>query len=140
MGIWKAYKNVQKDNTRRFKNLTKDRQKHLQRQGYENSGKANVKKSRALLDLYHPEVQKQEPECKYYVAVTDKDTNNEPLYADSNWYIWPMLCPKSRVSPLESYESAAEVAEEVGMYAIEQNLPWKIEIQWDTKMTESNLI
>ena len=139
MGIWKAYKNVRKDNTRRFKNLTKDRQKHLQRQGYKNSGKANVKKSRALLDLYHPEVQEQEPECKYYVAVTDKDTNIVQ-YTDSNWYIWPMLCPKSRVSPLESYESAAEVAEEVGMYAIEQNLPWKIEIQWDTKMTESNLI
>ena len=51
-----------------------------------------------------------------------------------------MLCPKSRVSPLESYESAAEVAEEVGMYALEQNLPWKIEIQWDTKITDSNLI
>ena len=137
MGL--AYKSVQKNNTRRFKNLTKDRQKHLQRQGYKNSGKANVKKSRALLDLYHPEVQKQEPECNYYIAVTDKDTNIVQ-YADSNWYIWPMLCPKSRVSPLESYESAAEVAEEVGMYALEQNLPWKIEIQWETKMTESNLI
>ena len=136
---WKAYKSVQKDNTRRFNNLTKDRQKHLQRQGYKNSGKANVKKSRALLDLYHPEVQEQEPECKYYVAVTDKDTNIVQ-YTDPNWYIWPMLCPKSRVSPLESYESAAEVAEEVGMYAIEQNLPWKIEIQWETKITDSNLI
>ena len=139
MGIWKAYKNVQKNNTRRYKNLTKDRQKHLQRQGYKNSGKANVKKSRALLDLFHPEVQEQEPECKYYVAVTDKDTNIVQ-YADSDWYIWPLLWPKARVSFLESYEAAAEVAEEVGMYAIEQNLPWKIEIQWDTKMTESNLI
>ena len=139
MSIWRAYKNVQKDNTRRFKNLTKDRQKHLRRQGYKNSGKANVKKSRALLDVFHPEVQEQEPECEYYVAVTDKDTNIVQ-YTDSNWYICHILCPKSRISPLESYESAAEVAEEVGMYALEQNLPWKIQIQWETKITDSNLI
>lgn len=133
MGIWKAYKNVQKDNTRRFNKLTKDRQRYLQRQGYKNSGTANVKKSRALLDLYHPEAQEPEPECKYYVAVTDKDTNIV-LYADSNWYIWSgLLARNTDASSLESYEAAAEVAEEVGMYAIEQNLPWKIEIQWETK-------
>ena len=132
MSIWKAYKNVQKDNTRRFKNLTKDRQKHLQRQGYKNSGKANVKKSRALLDLYHPEVQEQEPKCNYFVVVTNTDTN-EVLYAGSEWYIGPKLWLKTEVSPLKSYESAAEIVEDVYMYSIEQNLPWKIEVQWETK-------
>ena len=135
MSKWKHYKQVQKDNTRRFNKLTKDRQRHLQRQGYKNSGTANVKKSRALLDLFHPEVQEQEPECKYYVAVTDKDTNIVQ-YADSNWYIWSgLLARNTDASSLESYEAAAEVAEEVYMYAIEQNLPWEIEIQWETKMT-----
>ena len=132
MSIWKAYKNVQKDNTRRFKNLTKDRQKHLQKQGYKNSGKANVKKSRALLDLYHPEVQEQEPKCNYFVVVTNTDTN-EVLYAGSEWYIGPKLWLKTEVSPLKSYESAAEIVEDVYMYSIEQNLPWEIEIQWETK-------
>ena len=132
MSIWKAYKNVQKDNTRRFKNLTKDRQKHLQKQGYKNSGKANVKKSRALLDLYHPEVQEQEPKCNYFVVVTNTDTN-EVLYAGSEWYIGPKLWLKTEVSPLKSYESAAEIVEDVYMYSIEQNLPWKIEVQWETK-------
>ena len=138
MGTWKAYKQVQKDNTRRYHKLTKDQQKYLQIQGYKNSGNANVKKSRALLDRYYPEVQEQEPECKYYVVVTDKDTNIV-LYADFDWYIWTILWPKARVSFLESYESAAEVAEEVGMYAIVQNLPWKIEIQREIKITDSNL-
>ena len=140
MKTWKAYKKVQKDNTRRYKNLTKDRQKHLQKLGYKNSGTANVKKSHALLDRYYPEVQEQGPECNYYIVVTDKCINIVQ-YADFDWHIWPgRLLRKAEVSPLKSYEAAAEVAEEVGMYALEQNLPWKIEIQWERPMTESDLI
>ena len=129
---WKAYKNVQKDNTRRFNNLTKDRQKQLRKKGYKNSGEANIKKSRALLNLYYPEVQKQEPECNYYVAVTNTDTN-EVQYAGSEWYIGSKLWRKTDVSPLKSYESAAEIAEDVYMYSIQHNLPWKLNIQWEPK-------
>lgn len=129
---WKAYKNVQKDNTRRYKNLTKDRQKHLQKQGYKNSGKANVKKSQNLLNKYYPEVQEQEPECNYYVAVTDKN-NNEVQYVDSDWYTWPLLWRKTEVCPLKSYESASEIVEEVGEYARQHNLSWIIRIQWEPK-------
>ena len=128
---WEAYRKVQKNNTRRYNNLTKLQQKQLREKGYKNSGKANVKKSHNLLNKYYPEAQEQE--LHYYVAVTDKATNIVQ-YADSNWYIWSGLFARNTdASSLESYEAAAEVAEEVGMYAIEQNLPWKIEIQWETK-------
>ena len=129
---WKAYRSVQKDNTRRFNKLTKVQQKQLQEKGYKNSGKANVKKSHNILNKYYPEVQEQEPECNYFVVVTNTDTN-EVLYAESEWYIGPKLWLKTEVSPLKSYESAAEIAEDVYMYSIEQNLPWKIEVQWETK-------
>lgn len=66
----------------------------------------------------------------YYVAVF---AYNEPLYADSDWYIWPILWRKTEVSPLKSYESAVGVAKEVVDYIIQYNLPWQIEIQWEPK-------
>ena len=139
MGTEIGYRQVQKDNTRRYNKLTKDQQGYLQRQEYKNLGKANVKKSRALLNRYYPEVQEQEPECKYYVVVTDKDTNIV-LYADFDWYIWPILWPKARVFFLESYESAVGLAEEVCVHALVQDLHWKIEIQQETKITDSDFI
>ena len=139
MGTEIGYRQVQKANKIRFNKLTKDQQGYLQRQEYKNSGKANVNKSRALLDRYYPEVQEQEPECKYYVVVTDKDTNID-LYADFDWYIWLILWPKARVSFLESYASAVELAEEVCVHALVQDLHWKIEIQQETKITDSDFI
>ena len=103
MKTWKAYKKVQKDNTRRYKNLTKDRQKHLREKGY-----------------------------IYYIAVTNESTN-EVQYVDLDWYTWPILWPKTKVDPLESYESAAKIVEVVSEFARPLNLPWKIEIQWEPK-------
>ena len=68
--------------------------------------------------------------CNYYVAVF---AYNDVLYADSDWYFWPILWRKTEVSSLKSYESAVGVAEEVVDYVKQYNLPWQIEIQWEPK-------
>ena len=129
---WKSYSSVQKDNTHRYNNLTKDQQKQLREKGYKNSGKANVKKSHNILNKYYPEVQNQEPECNYYIAVTDKNTN-EVRYAIIDAKLGALLWRKTEVCPLKSYESAAEIVEEVGEYARQHNLSWQIRIQWEPK-------
>lgn len=66
------------------------------------------------------------PKCNYYVAVF---AYNDVLYADSDWYFWPILWRKTEVSPLNSYESAVRVVEDVVDYIIQHNLSWQIEIQ-----------
>ena len=66
------------------------------------------------------------PKCNYYVAVF---AYNDVLYADSDWYTWPILWRKTEVSPLDSYESAVGVVENVVDYIIQHNLSWRIEIQ-----------
>ena len=62
----------------------------------------------------------------YYVAVF---AYNDVLYADSDWYFWPILWRKTEVSPLNSYKSAVGVVEDVVDYIIQHNLSWQIEIQ-----------
>ena len=66
------------------------------------------------------------PKCNYYVAVF---AYNDVLYADSDWYTWPILWRKTEVSPLDSYESAVGVVEDVVDYITQHNLSWRIEIQ-----------
>ena len=118
---WKAYRKVQKNNTRRYNNLTKLQQKQLREKGYKNSGKANVKKSYDILNKYYPEVQEQE--CCYYVAVTNKD-NNEVQYAEND-SMGLLFWSKSLVHPLRLYDSAKRLAN----YVKQEYSSFQVEIQ-----------
>ena len=118
---WEAYRKVQKNNTRRYNNLTKLQQKQLREKGYKNSGKANVKKSYDILNKYYPEVQEQE--CYYYVAVTDKD-NNEVQYAEHD-SMGLLFWSKGLVHPLRLYESAERLAN----YVKQEYPSFQVEIQ-----------
>ena len=118
---WEAYRKVQKNNTRRYNNLTKLQQKQLREKGYKNSGKANVKKSYNILNKYYPEVQEQE--CYYYVAVTNKD-NNEVQYAEHD-SMGLLFWSKSLVHPLRLYDSAERLAN----YVKQEYPSFQVEIQ-----------
>lgn len=100
---WQAYRIVQKDNTRRFNNLTIDQQKQLRDEGYKNSGKANVKKSHNILNKYYPEVQEQEQNLHYYVVINN---NKCAEYDKMGLHFWS----KDLVHPLRLYESAERLA------------------------------
>ena len=115
---WQAYRSVQKDNTRRFNNLTKDQQKQLRDIGYKNSGKANVKKSHNILNKYYPEVQEQEQNLHYYVVINN---NKCAEYDNMGLHFWP----KSLAHPLKLYESAERLAN----YIRQEYPSFKVEIQ-----------
>lgn len=118
---WEAYRKVQKNNTRRYKNLTKVQQKQLREKGYKNSGKANVKKSHDILNKYYPEVQEQE--CNYYVAVTSED-NNEVQYAEHD-SMGLLFWSRNLVHPLRLYKSAERLAN----YVRQEYPTFQVEIQ-----------